>query len=344
MSERQNQTIDLYGQLMQVNASSHLLRTARQVGVIDELREGQRTLDELCQARFLNREATGLLLDALTVIGVVERYGEDYAISQAARLLNQYDNDLGDEFWQQLPDLLTGKRSRDKADRRAMENRDTATQWTQTAAAMQAAEILDLGGKEKDQDYDQEKEAEKRGDLEGDGGGAFRILDLGCGAAVWSCAAAHRHGGSTVLGVDHEEVRLAATNTADSIGLGERFEFEAGDLLSLDLPDDAFDLCFIGRRLHYLGDGDAASVLQSAAAAVRPGGRVVVIDLFRVPSRKNLTETVEALRLELGTAEGSMRTLQQGQQMMTDAGLDNVQFTFIAASREGLGMCVGEVV
>lgn len=322
MSDQQAKTIELYGHLMQINASSHVLRTARSVGIIEELREGQRTLDELCQARFLHREATELLLDALVTIGVVEKYGDDYAISQAARLLNQYDKDLGDEFWGGLPDLLLGKTLREDSDNRALENRDTATQWTQTAAAIQAAEILDIGG-----------ETSPAG---------IRILDIGCGAAVWSCAMAHRDQASTVLAIDHAESSLAATNTADSIELAERFEFRESDLSDPDLPAGEFDLVVIARRLHYLSNDDAAKMLAAASAAAKSGGRVVVIDLFRVPSRKTLTETIEALKLELGTAEGSMRTLKDGQDMMATAGLQDVQFTFIAASRAGLGMCVGK--
>lgn len=322
MSEQQAKTIELYGNLMQINASSHLLRAARQTGILEELREGQRSLDELCQARFLHREATELLLDALVVIGVVEKYAEDFAISQAARLLNQYDKDLGDEFWSELPDLLSGKRLRESSDTRALENRDTATQWTQTAAAIQAAEILDIGG-----------ESCPPG---------IHILDIGCGAAVWSSAMAHRDSAAKVVAIDYAESSVAATNTADSIALGERFEFREADLSNLELTDDEFDLVVIARRLHYLSDNDTKTMLRAAAAATKPGGRLVVIDLFRVPSRKTLTETIEALKLELGTAEGSMRTLQQGQEMMAATGMRKVQFTFIAASRAGLGMCVGE--
>ena len=321
VAQQGNRTIDLYGHLMQINASSHLLRTARRVGVIDELRSGQRTLDELCQAKFLNRDATELLLDALVAIGVVEKYGEDYAISQAGRLLNQYDQDLGDDFWETLPGLLTGATPREAIDARPMEHRDTATQWTQTSAAMQAAEILDVGG-----------ESSASG---------MRILDVGCGAAVWSSAIAHRDPESTVVAIDHEEVRTAACNTADSISLGERFEFRAGDPRTVELETDQYDLALIATRLHQMDDDAAATVLARTADAVRPGGRVAVIDLFRVPSRKNLTETIEALRLQIGTPGGRMRTLSEGEQMMAAAGLESVQFTFLPISRSGLGMCVG---
>lgn len=318
----QDKTIDLYQTTMQINASAHLMRIARQVGVFEELNVGQRTLDELCQARYVNKEAMVFVMDALVAIGIIEKYGDDYALSHAARLLCQYDEDLGDSVWKPIPDLLLGKLKREDVDEQMRRNRAAATQWIHTGAAMQAAEILDIGG-----------ENEPPG---------IKILDLACGSSVWSCAMAHRDPESSVTAIDHEIMLDAAKSTAESIGLGDRFRTIAGDSLEIELDPESADLVLIANRLHECDDSHAKQLLGRAVSAAKPGGRVVVIDLFRGPTRATLTESIEALRLCAGTHGGRIRTLAESQHMMQEAGLTNVQFTFLAASRAGLGLAVGK--
>ncbi len=107
----QDITLQQYHQWMKINATSHLIRTARQINVFAELRKGQRTLEQLCEAQDLKSDPTSLLLDALIAIGIVEKYGEDYALARAAHLLCQYDDDLGDARWQRLADAAQGNTS-----------------------------------------------------------------------------------------------------------------------------------------------------------------------------------------------------------------------------------------
>lgn len=306
---------------MQINAASHLIRTGREVGLFAELRNGQRTLEQLCENLSLVSDSTSLLLDGLVAIGIVEKYGDDFALSQAAQLLCQYDEDLGDQVWQQLSDQVRGTQVR--GDSQALSDYQAATQWIHTPAAMQAAEILDVGG---------------------EGQGGLRILDLGCGSAVWSCAMAHRDPQATVMAVDGPAALQAAQSTADSIELGERFETVevAGPLDEHLLPTDSFDLVVIAQRIAVLGTDRAAKLLDNAIAAAKVGGRVAVIDLFRGPTKPSLSESIEAVRLQLGSAAGRVRPLEEIQQVMVAQGLSGVQFAYIAASKLNLGIAVGQ--
>lgn len=321
MTSAQEQTIRRYHELMQVNAVSHVLRAAREVGILDELRSGQRTAEQLCEARSLAPSPAKLLLDALVAVGVIERYGDDYAISQAARLLCQYDQDLGDARWRQLvPELRAKSDAGDDVPRDHFDS-IAATQWVHTAAAMQAAEILDVGG-------------------EGEPDG-LSLLDLGCGSAVWSCAMAHRDPGMRVTAVDSPAALEAARRMAESIEIGDRFATIAGEPLGVELPDAAFDMTLIPQRLHAHGARRGGELLKRAVAATRPGGRVVVIDLFRNPGQPTLTETLAALRIELETPDGQIPTLEETRAQLLEAGLTGVQFTYLAASQAGHGMAVG---
>lgn len=321
MSSAQERTLAQYHGLMQVNASSHLLRAARQIGLIDELRSGQRTLDQLVQTLKLDAPSLGLLIDAMIAVGIIEKYDDDHALSRAGHLLCQYDQDLGDSIWQKLADRVQGKTDRATHDDRFQQNYLAATQWAHTASAMQAAEILDIGGPD-----------QKPG---------LRILDLGGGSAVWSCAMAHRDPESSVTVVDVAAALEAARSTAESIELGDRFEGIEGDPLETELPTESFDLVLIAQRVSGTGSEKAASLIQKAAAAAVSGGKIVVIDLFRGPAAPTLAESIEALRLDLMTAAGQMPGLEEIQVQLTDAGLKDVQFTFLAASRSNMGLAVG---
>lgn len=315
----QDQTLRQYHQWMQLNAVSHIIRSAREVGLVAELREGQRTIEELCEAKSLLPKPTGLLLDALVAIGFIEKYGDDYALSRAGHLLCQYDDDLGDQRWQKIAASVQGKLA--TPDDAHHFDQIAATQWAHTPAAIQASEILDLGGE--DQPV------------------GLSILDLGCGSAVWSSAFAHRDPNAKVTGIDHPGAVKAAKSTAESIGLGDRFSLIEADPNSFELEAESYDMVILAERLHGLGEVTATALIQRASAALRPDGRLVIIDLFRGPTKPNLSESIEALKLELDTQDGSMRTLKESEDALKAAGLSEIQFSFLAASEINLGLMVG---
>lgn len=68
---------------------------------------------------------------------------------------------------------------------------------------------------------------------------------------------------------------------------------------------------------------------------------MVVIDTFRGPTKPNLVEAIEALTLELQTSGGKLRSLDETQKMLGEAGLGGIRFTFLAANQLNLGMAVG---
>ncbi|GGX23461.1 methyltransferase [Streptomyces chryseus] len=100
-------------------------------------------------------------------------------------------------------------------------------------------------------------------------------LDLGCGeggGALWLARQ-----GWHVTAVDISAVaveRLAAL--ARSHGLGDRVTTVQGDLRQ-SFPSGEFDLV-CAHYLHTPFDLDRATILRSAAHALRPGGRLLVVD------------------------------------------------------------------
>jgi ubiquinone/menaquinone biosynthesis C-methylase UbiE len=304
----QDQTLQQYQQLIQLNSASHLIRTAREIGLFDLLQEGQQTAEALIARLDLQPQLAHTFLDSLRAIGVIEQYQEDFALTQVTRLLCEHDADLGDAMWARLPQALRDDHQPEDDEYHAAV---AATQWVHTATAMEAAEILNIGEDRK----------------------GLPILDLGCGSAVWSCAIAYRDPDSRVTAVDHPGALLAAQRTADSIALGDRFDTIAGPIEEVELPAEAFDLVLLATRLHALPRERGSQLLRRIHDALAPGGELVVIDLFQPPGKTKLAEAAAALRLQLTTESGAVRSPPETEQLIEESGFAKPQFTYLPASQ-----------
>lgn len=314
--DAQQQTLQQYRDLMRLNASSHVLRAAREVGLLDELAAGQRTLPQLIEACQLHRPVAQRLVDCLVSMDVLQQYRDDYALAPVAQLLCQYDRDLGDSIWQQLDQRLqAGEGEPPGGDTRAFHDHTAATQWIHTADAMQAAEMLQIGTARKD----------------------LRILDLGCGSGVWSAAIAYRDPGARVTAVDRAEPLVAATTTAQSIDLADRWEAYQADPLSGSLPAGPFDLVVLAGRIRAEADSAVQLLIDRARTALAAGGELLIVDLFDSGGRPTLSEALEALRVELQTPAGRVRTAMEVEGWLLERGFEDCQFSYLNAGPLNLG-------
>jgi len=110
--------------------------------------------------------------------------------------------------------------------------------------------------------------------------GGGRALDLGCGEggdAIWLADQ-----GWIVVGVDVSHTALArARAAAAEHGVAGRVEFAQHDLTS-SFSEGSFDLvsaCF----LHSTVEMDRPAILRRAAAAVAPGGALLIVDHAAAP-------------------------------------------------------------
>ena len=102
-----------------------------------------------------------------------------------------------------------------------------------------------------------------------------RALDLGCGEGADSIWLAER--GWTVVAVDISDTALGrAREAASARGVADRIEFVQRDL-SEGLPEGSFDL-ISSQFLHSKVPLDRETILASAAAALLPGGVLVIVD------------------------------------------------------------------
>ncbi len=117
--------------------------------------------------------------------------------------------------------------------------------------------------------------------LVGDLGAGGRVVDIHCGGGRWLIAMARRFPTLELVGLELEpdSVARARSNVA-AAGLEKRIEIRHADASSL-ASSDPFDLAYFQYALHNVSDPPGA--LRTAWAALRPGGRLLVLD-WALPS------------------------------------------------------------
>lgn len=103
----------------------------------------------------------------------------------------------------------------------------------------------------------------------------WTVGDLGCGTGQWSEVLAPFV--RQVVAIDSSTAMLKAAR-ARLCGY-DNVEVRRGDLEALPIDDDGLDAATICLVLHHVPD--PATVLRDAARALAPGGRLLVIDMFR---------------------------------------------------------------
>lgn len=126
-----------------------------------------------------------------------------------------------------------------------------------------------------------------------------RALDLGCGTGAFSRRLAAR--ADHVLGIDlaPEMLRVARERSAGIPNL----DFEERDFSEWDVPREHFDAIASIATLHHL---PLTPTLARMRDALRPGGQLLVLDLVRDASLRDLAISVAAMptNLALRLAKG----------------------------------------
>jgi ArsR family transcriptional regulator len=151
---------------------------------------------------------------------------------------------------------------------------------------------------------------------------ALVIGDLGCGtgAATEALSSFVRR----VIAVDHSREMLALARRR--LAGRDNVELREGDLEALPVDDAELDAALLALVLHHIPD--PLAVLTEAARAVRPGGRLLVVDM--------LPHEREVYRVEMGHAWlGFDRAALDA--WVTEAGFEQLRFVPVPPDPAGKG-------
>jgi SAM-dependent methyltransferase len=164
-------------------------------------------------------------------------------------------------------------------------------------------------------------------------GSARAVLDVGggTGTLLSHLLASHRELKGAVL--DRAEAQAGAIAMFGEAGVSERAEFIAGDFFA-SVPT-GYDVHVLTAVLHDWSDDDAVHILRNCAAALAPGGRIVVVDNELKPGARNsFAQSTDALMLAF-TPGGRERSAEEFGAIWRRAGVH----CFAQATLPSLGTC-----
>ncbi|MFF4603111.1 methyltransferase [Streptomyces sp. NPDC001339] len=292
------------------------LTTAAKLGIFTALEQGgPKTLDELAAAIGASTDGTRAVADVAAVLGwltledgryrngpLAERWlGKGAEFDFTPALLWAYE--LTNVLWELPQAVRDGKPAQSLWERWA----DNPEAGRDFAAYMKVKSRLTV---------DAIVDAVPLPD------GARRLLDLGGSHGLHSLAMCRRHPGLSATILDLPEA-LADTGTAiEQAGLADRITLQRGSFLSGDLGS-GYDVVFLFEIVHNHTDAENRDLIGRAAKALRPGGRIVVLEDVRGerPEPHNA-----AFSLAMYACSGDRTySLPEISGWLTDAGLKTVE-------------------
>lgn len=141
---------------------------------------------------------------------------------------------------------------------------------------------------------------------------AGRMLDLGCGHGLFAFAAVEGSPERRVIGIDHDEPRIAAA--AEAARGVPNLEFRVGDLA--DPPEGEYQAAALIDLMHYFERWKQEEILRAAASRLAPGGRLVMRE---VDPDGGLVSAINRLWEKAATGSGFTRTKKSGHHFRTPA-------------------------
>ncbi len=293
---------------------ARILQAAVCLGVFDALRRQTADAPAVAAAVGADARAMGLLLDALVVLGLLERDGPGYRLNDLSTTylsaasprdfsgMIRFDA-LSWDAWGKLEDAVRGGRPARVPD---MYQHDEA----ETAVFIDAMDSL----------------VKARGDAEVVAellhlGGARRLLDVGPGPATYPIALCRRYPELRATLYDLPGTLRVTERYVAASEVAARMECVAGDYRADAVPG-GYDVIFLSNIIH--GEDEAANeaLVGKLSGALVPGGRLVIKDhIVGGTPAETAAGTVFSLLMLLTTEGGRCYTREEVSGWFERAGL-----------------------
>ena len=285
-----------------------------------------RTIEQLAEACKCDVRGLRLLLDACVAEGLLEKNGETYCNTSAGKVALvpggpadltkaiRYNRDVY-PAWGKLAEFAKTGMPVEKPEIHLGED---AARTKAFAAAMFGramgigrgiVPMLGLG----QQAYNNKELAS---------GGEVRVLDLAGGPGAYAILMCQANPELTCVTVDLPAIAAEAQGYVAQFGLSDRITCRAGDYHTDVYEADAYDAVTIFGALHQESPAAIVDILKRAARALRPGGRVFVLDLMTDATHTAPKfSTLFAVNMALTTTNGWVFSDDELKGWMREAGL-----------------------
>ncbi|MDA8427770.1 MAG: methyltransferase [Geobacteraceae bacterium] len=274
-----------------------------------------RSAAEVAQLRDSDQRGTAMLLDALTALGLLEKRDHTYISTEfAAANLSQTSPGYMGHILLHHHHLMAG--------------------WARLHESVQS------GGPIRERVAHGDDESVRESFLMGmfnlasqlapriahaiELSGSRRLLDLGGGPGSYAIHFCLANPDLTAVVYDLPTTRIFAESTIERFDLSGRISFAAGDY-HVDPVPAGFDVAWLSHILHADGPAACRALLRTAAAALKPGGMLLLQEFILDDAKDGpLFPALFSLNMLLGTESGQAYSERELFAMMTEAGLTEV--------------------
>jgi len=303
---------------------SRVLTVGVQFGVWSHIAAGATTVAAIAQRAQASERGIRMLLDALVSLQLLTKAQDTYALTPVAAAFLVRDRPFylgqlmeGDWMWEPWGHLAEAVRTGQPF---RPVDRAPATAEPFFRAYIPVLYVLNLAGAQ------QAAALLVRDGVPADG---LRVLEIGCGSAVWSLAVAEAAGPQThVTAQDLPGVLALTREYVRRHGVEPQYDFLPGDQRQVPLGEGQYDLAILARYVHELGAGEACDLFQRVWVALKPGGRIAVIDRMLNEEQTGPPGALFlAVRMLLYTEEGDAHTAGTYTEWMRRVGFRQIAVT-----------------
>ena len=278
---------------------SAVLFAALETGLFTHIAQAQRPLSvaELAACAKLDPRGARLLLDACVAAGLLRKSGETYENTAAGKQA-----------------LVTG--GAHDVTKAIRYNQDVYAAWGRLATFARSGQPVEPPAHHLGDDPERTRRfvLAMHGRALGIGrmvvpmidlSGCTRLLDLAGGPGTYAVLLAQAHPALQCVTVDLPAVSAVAAELVAAAGMTEHVTCRAGDYHTDLYEEAAFDAVTIFGALHQEAPEMIVSILTRACAALRPGGRLFVLDMMTDATRTQpVFSALFALNMALTTDHG----------------------------------------
>jgi ubiquinone/menaquinone biosynthesis C-methylase UbiE len=151
-----------------------------------------------------------------------------------------------------------------------------------------------------------------------------KVLDVAAGHGMFGIALAKAVPQAEITALDWPSVLAVAEENAKAAGVAARYRMKPGSAFDVDWGD-GFDLVLLTNFLHHFDEEICVSLLVRARASLKPGGRVIAVDMVPNEDRVSPPFAAKFAFVMLGsTPHGDAYTARQFEEMGRKAGFGEV--------------------